>query len=181
MSYDPATVRAVWRTGRKVGRTIYEQRGDEPSDDDPLIGVMDTPEWAAAAVTCRNFVASCPEDVVQVPVQTLNDMAATVEVLREALERIGAGDVPGTGDFSDCVQRFAREVLAATLAREDEGWEYRAVADQWVWAGPAKDDPNEAIRAALAVGIPREAIRLERSRAAVWERVDDSAREDEGR
>lgn len=43
---DPTT----WRTGRKVGRTIYAQLGPEPSDDDPLIGAMDTPELAAQAV-----------------------------------------------------------------------------------------------------------------------------------
>lgn len=40
----------TWRTGRKVGRTIYAQIGPEPSDDDPLIGMMDTPELAAQAV-----------------------------------------------------------------------------------------------------------------------------------
>lgn len=39
-----------WRTGRKVGRTIYIQTGDEPSDDDTLIGVMDTPQLAAYVV-----------------------------------------------------------------------------------------------------------------------------------
>jgi len=44
----------TWRTGRKVGRTVYLQLGDEPSDDDPLIGVMDTPELADAAVTAYN-------------------------------------------------------------------------------------------------------------------------------
>jgi hypothetical protein len=31
-----------WRTGRKVGRTIYAQIGDQPSDHDPLLGLMDT-------------------------------------------------------------------------------------------------------------------------------------------
>ncbi len=41
---------SIWRTGRKVGRTIYVQQGDAPSDSDPLIGVMDTPELAAEAV-----------------------------------------------------------------------------------------------------------------------------------
>lgn len=40
----------TWRTGRKVGRTIYLQTGPEPSDSDPLIGVMDTPELARKAV-----------------------------------------------------------------------------------------------------------------------------------
>lgn len=39
-----------WRTGRKVGLTIYVQVGDEPSDDDRLIGVMDTSELARQAV-----------------------------------------------------------------------------------------------------------------------------------
>ena len=43
-----------WRTGRKVGRTIYSQVGDEPSDDDELIGVMDTPGLAQWAVTAVN-------------------------------------------------------------------------------------------------------------------------------
>lgn len=38
------------RVGRKVGRTIYEQPGPEPSDSDPLIGVMDTPYLARLVV-----------------------------------------------------------------------------------------------------------------------------------
>jgi hypothetical protein len=43
-----------WRVGRKVGRTIYMQLGEQPSDDDPLIGVMDTPELAAVVVRAVN-------------------------------------------------------------------------------------------------------------------------------
>jgi hypothetical protein len=46
-----------WRVGRKVGRTIYLQVGDEPSDDDVLVGVMDTPELAALAVAAVNALA----------------------------------------------------------------------------------------------------------------------------
>jgi hypothetical protein len=45
---------SAWRTGRKVGRTIYLQLGPEPSEDDPLIGVMDTRELAAEAVEAHN-------------------------------------------------------------------------------------------------------------------------------
>ena len=45
-----------WRTGRKVGRTIYAQSGPEASDEDVLIGMMDTPELAAAAVAAHNVV-----------------------------------------------------------------------------------------------------------------------------
>jgi hypothetical protein len=48
---DPSSL--PWRTGRKVGRTIYAQPGPEPSDDDPLIGV--TPGLAKAAVRAHNW------------------------------------------------------------------------------------------------------------------------------
>jgi hypothetical protein len=43
-----------WRVGRKVGRTIYAMVGDNPSDDDHLIGTMDTPRLAEEAVTAHN-------------------------------------------------------------------------------------------------------------------------------
>jgi hypothetical protein len=43
-----------WRIGRKVGRTIYAQAGSQPSDDDALIGLMDTQELAAAVVEIHN-------------------------------------------------------------------------------------------------------------------------------
>lgn len=43
-----------WRVGRKVGRTIYLMGGDEPSDNDTLIGVMDDPDLAAEVVRCVN-------------------------------------------------------------------------------------------------------------------------------
>jgi hypothetical protein len=44
------------RVGRKVGRTIYAQVGTEPSDDDRLIGVMDTPQLAEEAVRAVNIL-----------------------------------------------------------------------------------------------------------------------------
>ncbi len=43
-----------WRTGRKVGRTVYCMVGDEPSDDDMLIGTMDQPAIATALVSQHN-------------------------------------------------------------------------------------------------------------------------------
>lgn len=46
--------RLPWRAGRKVGRTIYAAHGDEPSDEDELIGMMDTRALAAAAVEAHN-------------------------------------------------------------------------------------------------------------------------------
>lgn len=42
------------RRGRKVGRTLYEQQGAEPSDSDPIIGLVDTPQWAAHIVYAVN-------------------------------------------------------------------------------------------------------------------------------
>lgn len=45
----------TWRVGRKVGRTIYHQLGDQPSTDDLLIGVMDTPRLAEQAVAAVNL------------------------------------------------------------------------------------------------------------------------------
>jgi hypothetical protein len=52
MKADPLTM--PWRTGRKVGRTIYAQTGDEASDHDTLIGIMDTRKLAQAAVDAHN-------------------------------------------------------------------------------------------------------------------------------
>jgi hypothetical protein len=50
-----------WRTGRKVGRTIYRQFYDEPSDKDQLIGVMDTPELAQEVVESVNGMRAIEE------------------------------------------------------------------------------------------------------------------------
>lgn len=44
----------TWRTGRKVGRTIYRQNGVDPADGDTLIGLMDTPELAQLVVDAVN-------------------------------------------------------------------------------------------------------------------------------
>jgi hypothetical protein len=43
-----------WRTGRKLGRTIYLQKGDEPSDEDKFLGIMDDPELARIVVGLVN-------------------------------------------------------------------------------------------------------------------------------
>lgn len=49
---DPLDLR--WRVGQPVGRTIYAVVGAEPSDDDVLIGMMDTAELAGEACTAHN-------------------------------------------------------------------------------------------------------------------------------
>jgi hypothetical protein len=43
-----------WRVGRKLGRTVYVQVGEEPSDDDVLIGMFDHPALAEMAVSDHN-------------------------------------------------------------------------------------------------------------------------------
>lgn len=43
-----------WRTGRRVGRTIYAMLELDPTDYDPLIGVMDTKGLAEEAVRGHN-------------------------------------------------------------------------------------------------------------------------------
>jgi len=45
-----------WRVGRKLGRTIYAQLYPEPSDDDVLIGMFDSPRLAAECVRSHNAV-----------------------------------------------------------------------------------------------------------------------------
>jgi hypothetical protein len=42
------------RQGRKVPRMLYEQRGEHPADDDPIVGLVDTPELAALIVAAVN-------------------------------------------------------------------------------------------------------------------------------
>lgn len=55
VSWDPDRARRMyWRVGRKVGRTIYAQVNAEPSNEDRLIGVMDTPALARVAVEAHN-------------------------------------------------------------------------------------------------------------------------------
>lgn len=48
-------VNALWRTGRKLGRTIYAMEGDEPSDSDEFIGIMETPTLADMVVGEHNL------------------------------------------------------------------------------------------------------------------------------
>jgi hypothetical protein len=43
-----------WRTGRKLGRTVYARTGGYDQDEDPVIGMLDTPELAEEAVEAHN-------------------------------------------------------------------------------------------------------------------------------
>jgi hypothetical protein len=58
LPYDVAAGPAVpivcYRTGRKLGRTVYAQLGREPADSDPFLGLMETPELAGLVVALLN-------------------------------------------------------------------------------------------------------------------------------
>lgn len=58
-------VHTRWRTGRKVGRTLYLQIGDEPSDSDPIIGLMDSPDLAELVVESVNTVRAAAPEVIR--------------------------------------------------------------------------------------------------------------------
>ena len=43
-----------WHTDRVSGRAVQAQLGDAPSDNEPVIGMMDTPVFAAHVVKLHN-------------------------------------------------------------------------------------------------------------------------------
>ncbi len=51
-----------FRTGTKVGRTIYRQRSDDPADGEQLVGMLDTRELAAFAVAAMNAAVDRGEE-----------------------------------------------------------------------------------------------------------------------
>lgn len=84
---------STWRTGRKVGRTIYALTGPEPSDGDRLIGVMDSAELAADAVAAHNEVLRLQGRVNQLSSVLLartDDLRAIRERLAEVQARLDA-------------------------------------------------------------------------------------------
>ena len=73
---DLDRIEDTMRQGRKVGRTLYLMVGTEASDDDVLVGLVDTPELAQAIVEAYNARSYPPET-------TRLEMALT-EALRES-------------------------------------------------------------------------------------------------
>lgn len=68
---------SVWRTD---GHVVFDQKGLEPDFiNDKAIGRFEDHRDATAAVECRNFVSSCPEGVVMIPIATLNELKAKLD------------------------------------------------------------------------------------------------------
>lgn len=102
------TAEMPWRTGRHVGRTVYVQAGEDPSDTDMLIGMLDTPELAEAAVRAHNaevaggaagsgLIRDILEALCRQRGLSLDSAAAPGEPARnyELADRLGIGHVFG--------------------------------------------------------------------------------------
>lgn len=50
----PDLITLPWRQGRHQGRHVYAQLGPSPSDDDPVVGTLDTAELAGEACESHN-------------------------------------------------------------------------------------------------------------------------------
>ncbi len=97
-----------WRTGRKVGRTIYIQTGPEPSDRDVLIGLMDTADMARTVV-----------DAVNVNVLDRDLRAGELQEVADGLDRIaGARQMNNRYDVGWVdAHRQAADLLRGRAAR----------------------------------------------------------------
>ncbi len=51
----PDLLSLPWRTGRHLGRTVYARLGPQASDDDPVLGMMDSRELAEEACEAHNY------------------------------------------------------------------------------------------------------------------------------
>ena len=71
-----------WRIGSSLGRTLYVQRGADPSKSDRFIGVMDTPELADIVVRTRAALT----ELVRLYDRASDDVVRTakIEAWREA-------------------------------------------------------------------------------------------------
>ena len=74
---------ARWRTGRKLGRTVYVQLGPEPSDEDPIIGMFDSRELAEHAVHDHN--QSCPWSRASLQPRPTNDHDKAMRIAHEVM------------------------------------------------------------------------------------------------
>lgn len=78
-----------WRTGRKVGRTLYGVVGDDSSDDDVLLGMLDSRLHASAVAYAHNAALvqarSAPSASVEV---TLPPRRPAAELLGEGWDRL---------------------------------------------------------------------------------------------
>lgn len=74
-----------WRTGRKVGRTVYVQRSEYADDTDMLIGMMDNRDLADLAVRSVNDMARL-RNYLEANYKDYPDRTTTVEMIEHLLD-----------------------------------------------------------------------------------------------
>lgn len=67
-----------WRVGRHLGRTVYAQVHVDPTRKDVVLGMLDTPELAQAAVDAHNRLLG-PNPLLPAPEVTQAELAAFAE------------------------------------------------------------------------------------------------------
>lgn len=86
---------APWRTGRKLGRTLYVRKyTDRASDEDRFLGIMDTPEDAKRVVDAVNAVVRVRE--LHRPARLADDGPQWCNACNNAAALILNGPGPGT-------------------------------------------------------------------------------------
>jgi hypothetical protein len=94
-----------WRVGRTVGRTIYQQ---EVHGEGDLIGVMDTPELAAAAVYAFNLMAE--------PLPSADYQTAWTELRGYLTEAVTDGRGVDPAHLVTYMDELHRQALAPVIA-----------------------------------------------------------------
>lgn len=140
------------RQGRKVPRMLYRQQGPEPADDDPIVGLVDTPELAALIVAAvnRDIPAAAPDEGREPLILTPGEFAA----LRTVAEKLGmlppspASPEPDTA-ATGAAEGIWRERAEAAEAERDAA---RAAAASDRGRAKAAEAMVAAVRAVLLAG-----------------------------
>lgn len=121
----------MYRVGRKVGRTIYRQSEYDPSDDDELVGMMDSRELAKLAVDAMNAAGAGAGGVITImcaehhivgcercsaPTLTVSTDAAVLGARLMEYVHLLETEHKGQSVHADCIARDLRRMLT-TWAR----------------------------------------------------------------
>ena len=86
----------TWRTGRKLGRTVYEQVGDEAGWSDKFLGMMETRQLAEYVCLAVNSFEELGMTLASMPETEPYDKAPQVAVWENG-DRKDCDDLPPAG------------------------------------------------------------------------------------